>query len=58
MLIITAHGTLDNAVSARQLGAAGYLVKPLDLQELEQTVQQLLASHHTRRLNPPAGRGG
>ncbi len=45
VLIITAHGTLDNAVSARQLGAAAYLVKPLDLQELEQTVQQLLASH-------------
>jgi DNA-binding NtrC family response regulator len=45
VLIITAHGTLDNAVSARQLGAAGYLVKPLDLLELEQTLQQLLASH-------------
>jgi DNA-binding NtrC family response regulator len=45
VLIITAHGTLDNAVSARQLGAAAYLVKPLDLRELEQTVQQLLASH-------------
>ena len=45
VLIITAHGTLDNAVSARQLGAAGYLVKPLDLEELEQTLKQLLASH-------------
>jgi DNA-binding NtrC family response regulator len=45
VLIITAHGTLQNAVSARQLGAASYLVKPLDLQELEQTVQQLMASH-------------
>jgi DNA-binding NtrC family response regulator len=45
VLIITAHGTLDNAVSARQLGAAAYLVKPLDLEELERTLQQLLASH-------------
>lgn len=45
VLIITAHGTLDNAVSARQLGAAAYLVKPLDLQELEQTVRHLLTSH-------------
>jgi len=44
VLVITAHGTLDNAVSARHLGAAAYLVKPLDLQELEQTVQQLLAA--------------
>ncbi len=42
VLIITAHGTLDNAVAARQLGAAGYLVKPLDLPHLEQTLTQLL----------------
>jgi DNA-binding NtrC family response regulator len=41
-LIITAHGTLDNAVAARQLGAAGYLVKPLDLPSLEQTLTPLL----------------
>ncbi len=44
VLIITAHGTLDNAVAARQLGAAAYLVKPLDLRELELTLEQLLAS--------------
>jgi DNA-binding NtrC family response regulator len=44
VLIITAHGTLENAVGARQSGAAAYLVKPLDLQELERTVRQLMAS--------------
>jgi len=43
VLIITAHGTLDNAVAARQLGAAAYLVKPLDLAQLDQTLHQLLA---------------
>jgi DNA-binding NtrC family response regulator len=43
VLIITAHGTLDNAIAARQLGATGYLVKPLDLRELEKTIRDLLA---------------
>ncbi len=44
VLIITAHGTLDNAVAARQLGADGYLVKPLDLPHLERTIEELLAA--------------
>jgi DNA-binding NtrC family response regulator len=43
VLIITARGTLDNAVASRQLGAAAYLVKPLDLRELERTILDLLA---------------
>ena len=43
VLIITAHGTLHNAVAARQLGATAYLVKPLDLRELERTILDLLA---------------
>ena len=49
VLIITAHGTLDNAVAARQLGADGYLVKPLDLPHLERTIQELLT------VSSPAG---
>lgn len=48
VLIITAHGTLDNALAARQLGAAGYLVKPLDLAQLEQTLEQLLSPSPTK----------
>jgi DNA-binding NtrC family response regulator len=47
VLIITAHGSLDNAVAARQLGAADYLVKPLDLPLLEQTLSQLLVGDGT-----------
>ena len=43
VLIITARGTLDNALAARRLGAAAYLVKPLDLRELEKTILDLLA---------------
>src|SRR5687767_13754231 len=44
VIMITAHGNLDNAVAARQLGAAAYLVKPLDLREVEQTIGQVLAT--------------
>lgn len=42
VLIITAHGSLQNAVAAKQLGAEAYLVKPLDLHELEMTMRRLL----------------
>jgi len=42
-LVITAQGTLDNALAARKFGAAAYLVKPLDLRELEKTILELLA---------------
>jgi DNA-binding NtrC family response regulator len=42
VVIITAHGNLENAVAARRLGAAAYLVKPLDLAEVQQTLQEAL----------------
>ncbi len=42
VLVITAHGNLQNAVDARQRGASGYLVKPLDVAEFETTIRSLL----------------
>ena len=42
VLIITAHGNLENAVAAKKLGATEYLIKPLDLFELQETIRQLL----------------
>ncbi len=44
VLIITAHGNLDNAVAARKFGAASYLVKPLDLPEVQETIRQLASA--------------
>lgn len=44
VLIITAHGYLQNAVEAKKRGASGYLVKPLDLRDLEKSLQVLLQS--------------
>src|SRR5688572_28491443 len=43
VLVVTAHGNLQNAVEAQKRGASAYLVKPLDLAELERTVRALLA---------------
>jgi DNA-binding NtrC family response regulator len=51
IIVITAHGSLDNAIAARQLGAAAYLVKPLDLREVRQTITQVLAA---AQVPPPA----
>ncbi|HEX5052530.1 MAG TPA: sigma-54 dependent transcriptional regulator [Planctomycetota bacterium] len=42
VLVVTAHGNLENAVEAKKRGASAYLVKPLDLRELEATIQSLL----------------
>src|SRR4051812_31344563 len=42
VLIITAHGSLHNAVEAKKRGASGYLVKPLDLTEMADAVKALL----------------
>jgi DNA-binding NtrC family response regulator len=47
VLIITAHGNLQNAVEAKLRGASGYLVKPLNLREFESTVQALLQTSAT-----------
>lgn len=42
VLIITAHGTLDNALEARRLGAHDYFLKPLNLAELQPQLRALL----------------
>jgi len=44
VLVITAHGSLQNAVEAKKRGATDYLVKPLDLAELESSIRALLES--------------
>jgi DNA-binding NtrC family response regulator len=47
VLIITAHGTLDNALEARRLGAQEYFLKPLDLAEIQPCLRSLLATAAT-----------
>src|SRR5215211_3041102 len=43
VLILTAHGTIPDAVSATQRGVFGYLTKPFDSQELLQKVGAAMA---------------
>ena len=42
VLVITAHGTLDNALEAKRLGASDYFLKPLDLAEFQQALRAFL----------------
>lgn len=57
VIIITAHGTLDNALEAKRLGAAEYLLKPLDLAEFQQAVRGFLHKPATVHAKPdPAPR--
>jgi DNA-binding NtrC family response regulator len=55
VVVLTAHGTLDNAVAAKQLGAAAYLLKPLELSEVQETVRQLLAAAGEAPVARPEG---
>src|SRR5687768_6822565 len=41
VIMITAHGTTENAVEAMRLGAADYLIKPFALDELRMRVTRL-----------------
>ena len=43
VIVITAHGTLDNALEAKRLGAAEYFLKPLDLTEIHQALRAFLS---------------
>lgn len=42
VVIITAHGTIPDAVTATQSGAFGFLTKPIDKDELMETVERAL----------------
>ena len=45
VIVLTAHGGVDSAIEATQLGARGYVGKPFDLRELQIVVERALESH-------------
>ncbi|MHB8876849.1 MAG: sigma-54-dependent transcriptional regulator [Myxococcaceae bacterium] len=47
VVVLTAHGTVDTAITAMKLGAFDYLQKPCHLQELELTLHR---AHERKRL--------
>jgi response regulator RpfG family c-di-GMP phosphodiesterase len=50
VVVITAYASLDTARQALRLGAFDYLTKPLDINELERTVQRCLEMRELQRL--------
>src|SRR5690606_32413918 len=42
VILLTAHGTIPDAVQATQMGAFGFLTKPVDKQELLDQIQRAL----------------
>jgi len=49
VLVLTAHGSISNAVEAMRKGAYGYLTKPFDDQEFKTTIEKVLAQQRMRR---------
>ena len=49
VIILTGHGTVQTAIRAMKLGAADYLTKPCDLDELEMTIDRTLETRNLRQ---------
>ena len=49
VIILTAHGSVDNAVAAVKLGAFDYLEKPFEQEQIQQVVAKALRTHELRR---------
>ena len=48
-LILTAFGSVQNAVTAMHRGAADYLMKPINIQELELVIERVIENESIRR---------
>ena len=51
VLLLTAYGTVENAVKAMKLGAFHYLTKPVNLEELEFLIKKALTQQSLREEN-------
>jgi two-component system response regulator GlrR len=57
VILLTAHGTIPDAVEAMSRGVFGYLTKPFDSNVLLEKIEQALQLSPAGRLPRPAGRG-
>ena len=48
VIVLTAHASLESAIAAVKLGAADYLLKPFDVEDLFTTVSHALQEHAER----------
>jgi two-component system response regulator PilR (NtrC family) len=51
VIVMTAYGTTETAVAARKLGAAAYVLKPFDVDELRIVIRDTLAARDLREEN-------
>jgi two-component system NtrC family response regulator len=51
VIVVTAYGTVEDAVACLKNGASDYLMKPLDLDEVEHLVRRELERRHLEREN-------
>jgi len=49
VIVMTAYGELDDAISAMKLGATDYLKKPVDLDDLALTISKVLATQQLKQ---------
>src|SRR5919206_1482883 len=52
VVMITAHGSVENAVEAVKLGAFDYVEKPFDQEQIRQVVSKALKTHALSRRDP------
>jgi len=58
VVMITAHGSVENAVEAVKLGAFDYIEKPFEQEQIRQVVQKALGTHaRAKQSASPAGEG-
>jgi len=61
VILMTAYGSIDNAVAAMKKGATDFLTKPLDYEQLKATLRAALrhSKHqtHTRKITAELGEG-
>ena len=50
VIVMTAHGSMDTAISAMQQGAYDYLTKPMDLDAVARLVERILHSRQAERI--------
>jgi two-component system NtrC family response regulator len=51
VIIMTAYGTIENAVQAMKLGASDYILKPIKMEEMELLIEKTLSLHRLREEN-------
>ncbi|MEY2161205.1 sigma-54-dependent transcriptional regulator [Rhodanobacter sp. FW106-PBR-LB-2-11] len=51
VIVLTAYGTIETAVSAMKLGAADYIIRPFEIETVELAVTRVLAMQAVQREN-------